>query len=472
MGGGYYPCRFSHASNSFILDLFDIALIVEGCHLSDSLLRKIALSLVPAALALTSMVMLPLHVEARKHASSKTTVKSTVKTTRSSGRTRTTRRGGRVKEVAQSPRGKRGSRQHQAVVARGKHHVRHAVAHAAPKTRYAYPIGIFMRNPPSFDRTPLDAQNANNIASAFESGSADVYAARVLVRAGVVKYHPLRGGIFWRREPVKYIIMHSTETGVPVPAVNVIESWSSMGIRHPGAQYVVERDGTIYQAVDPDLATVHINIFKTLPGINNDNSIGIEMCHTGSQNYPQAQLRAVTRLVGYLQNRYNVADDNIITHRYAQQGDHTDPVNFDWNGFIASKNSFRNQAIAYRSSKIKDEAKKWKREVEVPINTYMKPHTQISKPVPSNVELPVPEIAAPPVERVAPRLVPAVIQSNYGPAPVAAPSTPAPSVNTPAPSNVKPPTNDLKEVPVPEPSQADPARNSEIPRAPLPGETL
>ncbi len=448
--------------------------------LSENLLRKIALSLVPAALVLSSMIMLPVEVEARKHSTARTTVKTTVK---AGGRSRTTtrtvtasRKRGRAQQVvAQSTRGRRGGRQHHAVVAKGKHHAHHVVAHSAPKPRYAYPIGIFMKHPPAFDRTPLDAMNANNIASAFESGSADAYAARVLVRAGVVKYHPLRGGIFWRREPVKYIIMHSTETGVPVPAVNVIESWSSMGIRHPGAQYVVERDGTIYQAVDPDLATVHINIFKTLPGINNDNSIGIEMCHTGAQNYPQAQLRAVTRLVGYLQNRYNVNDENIITHRYAQQGDHTDPVNFDWNNFIATKNNFRNQAIAYRSSKIKDEARRWKRETEVPINTYMKPHTQLSKPVPSTVAIPVPDIVAPPVERVAPRLVPAVVPSNYSPytAPAQTPALPA---QTPAPaqatSPVKPPTDDLKETPVPEPSQADPDRNSEVPTAPLPGETL
>jgi hypothetical protein len=82
-------------------------------------------------------------------------------------------------------------------------------------------------------------------------------------------------------------------------------------------------------------------------------------------------------LVVYLQHRYNVMDDNIITHRYAQQGDHTDPVNFDWGGFIANKNSLRNQAIAYRENHIKDDARRWRRDVEVPINTYLKPHSEM-----------------------------------------------------------------------------------------------
>lgn len=240
--------------------------------------------------------------------------------------------------------------------------VTHEVVHvvkAAPKTRYAYPLSFFMMHPPEFERSALPYDVANKISRSFHQGYADSYTARSLVRAGLVSYHPLRGGIFWRREPVKYIIMHSTETGIPLSAERVIESWSSSGLRHAGAQYVVERDGTIFQAVDPDLGTVHINIFKTLPGINNDNSIGIEMCHTGRQDYPAAQREAVVKLVAYLQERYKVSDENVITHRYAQQGDHTDPVNFDWDGFIASKNSFRNRAIAYKVRKIKDDVKEW-----------------------------------------------------------------------------------------------------------------
>ncbi|HEY9734230.1 MAG TPA: peptidoglycan recognition family protein [Drouetiella sp.] len=242
--------------------------------------------------------------------------------------------------------------------------VTHEIVHVvktppAPKTRYAYPLSFFMMHPPEFERSALPNEVSDKISRSFHNGYADSYAARSLVRAGLVSYHPLRGGIFWRREPVKYIIMHSTETGIPLSAERVIESWSSSGLRHAGAQYVVERDGTIFQAVDPDLGTVHINIFKTLPGINNDNSIGIEMCHTGRQDYPPAQLQSVVKLVAYLQERYKVSDDNVITHRYAQQGDHTDPVNFDWDGFIASKNNFRNRAIAYKVRKLKDDVKDW-----------------------------------------------------------------------------------------------------------------
>jgi hypothetical protein len=240
----------------------------------------------------------------------------------------------------------------------GRHHGKHErVAHSASRTRYAYSASLFMPKPPDFEQTPFNSNISDKVEQAFEQGTADSYPARALVRAGVVHYHPLHGGIFWRREPVKYIIMHSTEPGVNQSAPRIIDSWSSMGIRHPGAQYVVDRDGAIYQAVDPELATVHINIFKTLPGINNDNSIGIEMCHTGKQDYPEPQRRSVSKLVTYLQERYKVPDENIITHRYAQQGDHTDPVNFDWDGFIGDKNRLRTRAIAMRINKINEEAR-------------------------------------------------------------------------------------------------------------------
>ena len=78
-----------------------------------------------------------------------------------------------------------------------------------------------MLKPPEFERSPFDSEIANQIQRSFNQGYADNNPARSLVRAGIVSYHPLHGGIFWRREPVKYIIMHSTETGVPQVASRV-----------------------------------------------------------------------------------------------------------------------------------------------------------------------------------------------------------------------------------------------------------
>jgi hypothetical protein len=219
---------------------------------------------------------------------------------------------------------------------------------AAAKPRYAYPLELFLTSPPDFDQTPFDEMTAARIRKDFERGVAERYKPTDFVRAGLATYHPIHGGVFYRREPVKYIIVHSTETGPPVSATSVIDAWSSLGRRHAGAQYVVERDGRIFLACDPELATVHVNIFKTLPGINNDNSIGIEMNHTGRQSYPREQREAVKRLVSYLQDRYRVTNENVITHRYAQQGDHTDPVAFDFDEFLAQKDEFHDRALAMK----------------------------------------------------------------------------------------------------------------------------
>lgn len=230
----------------------------------------------------------------------------------------------------------------------GRHHHHDAPHVKAAKPKYAYPLDFFMWKAPEFDRTPFDDEKSQRIQNAFACGIAGNVSPPQMVRAGVFKHYPLSGGIFQRREPVRYIVLHSTETGPPVPAKNVINAWSSGGRRHAGAQYVVDRDGTIYQAVDPELATVHVNIFKTLPGINNDNTIGIEMNHTGRQNYPAEQRTAVVRLVHYLQERFDVASDNVITHKYAQQGDHTDPVNMNVEEFLAVKEAFRQKALAMK----------------------------------------------------------------------------------------------------------------------------
>ncbi len=287
----------------------------------------------------------------------------------SRGSARGSRRGRGGRHIA-SGGGRRGRR--------GRHHHHHHIVH---HPRYAYPVEMFMINAPDFDASPLPPDQASEVANAFVHGIAEKYPARTLVKAGVVKYHPLHGGIYWRREPVKYIIMHSTETGVPVGALNVINGWSSLGRRHPGAQYVVDRDGTIYQSVDPDLATVHINILKTLPGINNDNSIGIEINHTGSQSYPEVQIQSVIRLVTYLQDRYQIDNENIVTHRYAQRGDHTDPVRFDWTGFLSAKDRYRNQAIAYKMNNMEKQSQTWGEYTDEEPSTYLlQPHTMAPLP--------------------------------------------------------------------------------------------
>lgn len=327
-------------------------------HLTNRIFKLLVLPLVLIMVA-TAIPLSDVPVEAK---TKKTTKKSSKKrrstkkrTRRRSSKRRSTRRSRSRKRSYRKKRGRRRSSRRSR--SRKKRRWRKR------KPRYAYPYDFFVLNAPAADRTPLPADQAGEIMRAFVHGQAGKYPANTLVKAGVFKYHALKGGIFYRREPVKYIIMHSTETGNPnMGAQRVINSWSSRGRRHPGAQFVIDRNGTIWQAVDPDLGTVHINIFKTIPGVNNDNCIGIEMVHSGSQNYPPALVTSAIRLVNYLQERYNIADENVTTHRYVQQGDHTDPVRFNWPGFIMAKNKLRLHALSKNLEEIRSSSRDWKME--------------------------------------------------------------------------------------------------------------
>ncbi len=209
-----------------------------------------------------------------------------------------------------------------------------AVAKKAPK--YAYPADIFMWTAPETAALPMSSSTRKSVRKAFNNGVAGKFSPQQLVQSDVFEEDPLLGGIFVRREGVRYIVMHSTETERPADAPRVIHSWNR-GMRHPGAQYVVDRNGKIYQTVDPKFATVHVNIFRTENGVNNDNSIGIEIVRAGKQKYTSSQLESVMKLVTYIQNRFDVTDACVVGHGQIQPSDRSDPVNFDWTAFSNAK---------------------------------------------------------------------------------------------------------------------------------------
>jgi len=240
-------------------------------------------------------------------------------------------------------------------------HIRHALAHFSRskrtlrladaqqpgENRHASSVSFLWQAPASSDRGELSNERREVIADAFMAGHAEAYSPSMLREANVFSYDPLHGGIYERAEEVKFIILHSTETGRPADAPRVIASWNHHGLRHPGAQFVVDRDGTIYNTVDPAYATVHVNQHKTLLGVNNDNSIGIEIVHTGDQDYTEKQINSVACLVSYLQARYSVPDSHIYTHHMVQPSDRTDPVNFDWARFAMDRSQLKESETAF-----------------------------------------------------------------------------------------------------------------------------
>jgi len=188
-----------------------------------------------------------------------------------------------------------------------------------------------------------------HVQKAFRSGKAGTYSPSQLVESGSVVLYPMKGGIWKRTDDVKYIILHSTETASPADAKRVIQSWSNKGQRHPGTQYVIDRDGTIYATTDPNNVTVHVNNGKTKPGFKNENSIGIEIVRSGKQKYTDVQMQSVVCLVSYLQQRFKVTDGSVVTHGFVQPSDRSDPVGFNLMAFNQQKDVFNKPTIARKT---------------------------------------------------------------------------------------------------------------------------
>ena len=246
-----------------------------------------------------------------------------------------------------------GSRDPRSISAKAKSET-FAISRTAPPSGYKWTPRSAVDYLPDGDEQGIGGVREDRSKSAafqaFIRGAAGNFSYDQLVAAKVFVSEPLHGSIFKRQGRVKYIILHSTETGSPADARRVIQSWNNRGQRHPGAQFVVDRDGTICSTANPDLATVHINTSKTLPGYSNDNSVGIEIVRSGKQRYTRPQLDSVLYLVSYLQSHYNVSDDDVTTHHHVQPSDRSDPVGFDLVAFESAKSSLRSTALAQPAS--------------------------------------------------------------------------------------------------------------------------
>jgi hypothetical protein len=229
--------------------------------------------------------------------------------------------------------------------------------------------------PPEVDLVSNHHRTTASPQHAFEHGTAGALSPRALAAAGVFDAsEPLIGSVFERTERVKFIILHSTETRSPADAERVIESWNNRRfqrihsghgrhghghehrhehshaephyrvVHHPGSQFIIDRDGTIFMAANPDKKTIHLNDRLTHGGVTNNNAVGIEMVHTGHQTYTPKQKASLVRLVSYLQDHYHVSDSHVETHGHVQPRTRTDPVHFDLEAFDHRKHEFRLEA--------------------------------------------------------------------------------------------------------------------------------
>lgn len=170
------------------------------------------------------------------------------------------------------------------------------------------------------------------------------------------------------KEHQKYIVLHDTEG--EGNAKSVINGWDANG-RFVAAQYVVNKDGSIYQCVENDVIAHHSGFGDTghnqlfdVPEDGRDDkrgatpvgswasdygmnswSIGIEIVHVGGSGfYPEAQLQALDNLIAYLDAYYGGNAGKILDHKEWRSGNSDTSAEFSY--YLANYKSIRRHDTA------------------------------------------------------------------------------------------------------------------------------
>lgn len=144
----------------------------------------------------------------------------------------------------------------------------------------------------------------------------------------------------------KYIMLHDTEMNAN--AKDTVSSWKNSNCGGTvAAHFVIDKDGSVYQAADLDIITHHAGFggpgnFDEKFGVGNNNrsgtnddlvgqtcssnydgyssygmnsySVGIEMVHVSGESYPEAQLNSLDKVIAYIDNYFGFSS-TIIDHK-------------------------------------------------------------------------------------------------------------------------------------------------------------
>lgn len=154
----------------------------------------------------------------------------------------------------------------------------------------------------------------------------------------------------------RYIMLHDTESYAGPEGI--VEGWKSDNGGTVAAHFVVGRDGTVVQTAKLRRILHHAGYggpgnYDKKFGVGKNNgkgtgddlvgqvrwagytsygmnsySIGIEMCHVGGQNYTAAQLKAVDRLIAYIDKLYGGDGGTIIDHKAWRPSNSDTDANF------------------------------------------------------------------------------------------------------------------------------------------------
>lgn len=182
----------------------------------------------------------------------------------------------------------------------------------------------------------LPAINAGNLSSTVANTQGDLTSAEQPAdimgtappasrgeRRGLLDVTPIPGpprNVRPRQASVEGIVLHHT-------AGSSLEGAISHGRRsNTGANYYVDRDGSIRQWGDDDQRFVHIrdpggrSRNGQWPNLTNDNTIGIEVVARNNGDITPEQRTSIAQLVGTLAQRHNIDPQNIVGHGDIQGG--------------------------------------------------------------------------------------------------------------------------------------------------------
>lgn len=99
-----------------------------------------------------------------------------------------------------------------------------------------------------------------------------------------------------RKLPVRFLVLHHTDTNSPASTVAVLKA------RGLSTHFEVGKDGTVYRYLDPDKWVASHG-----GAGSNKHSVGIDVTHVSGADWPPAQLAAVAGLVAWLCDRYGLS---------------------------------------------------------------------------------------------------------------------------------------------------------------------
>ena len=125
---------------------------------------------------------------------------------------------------------------------------------------------------------------------------------------------------------IKAIVVHQT------CGTTAESAWNTCQGGRGSVQYLVDKDGTIYQLLPEEYSGYHIRRGHETTWVNNLNTIGIE--YVGMAYGPKnkeiyedltgAQQKSNKLLLIYLMNKYNIPRDNIFRHPEVQRKNKTE----------------------------------------------------------------------------------------------------------------------------------------------------